>query len=162
MEWPINFTRGAGELTFDMSPDEALAAVPELGPPEKSLQRFDGSVREFRAPALPQLGYKEERLRDIGFDNAVPGLILDGLDVWQTEPEAIIAMLHKAEGGAFAGLGYLLFPKIGVNTEGFYALEKLRFRKLDETGTDPISLTVFKPGIFDDLMTEFTPWEWPR
>lgn len=161
MDWTIYPNVGLGPLRFGMSPEQARTAAPWLGVPHHVDQEFDGSVREARGVELPSIGYAGGRLIDVDCSAHVAGVTFEGVDVFATEPAHVLRRLYALNGGALAGLGSVLFLKLGINTGGFFDLDTGRFATLDPETKSYRTLAVFAPGMFDELATEMTPITFP-
>lgn len=161
MDWTIHPNLGLGPLRFGMTPEQVLAAAPGLGAPQQVDREWDGSVREARGVALPSIGYAEGRVLDIDCSAHVAGVTFEGMDVFAVEPARLLRRLFELNGGALAGLGSVLFLKLGINTGGFFDAEAGRFAMPDPTARSYRTLAVFAPGAFDDLAGEMAPITFP-
>jgi hypothetical protein len=117
--WEIIVGIGVGPLRFGMSPDQ-VAALPEMGPPDRARSAPGGGLIERRGPTRPVVSYRDAHLIDIDMEDVLP-VRLGTLDVFTTDPRAVMAALFEANGGAaLAGFGYIFFDRLGLNTEGFF------------------------------------------
>lgn len=153
--WTILPLSGIGPLRFGMAEAE-VAAMPEMGPPKTTQVNYDGTVQEFRELGHPMCDYLEGRLVTVAVDHHVPGLTFEGKDVFASGSRAFLLALQAANGGAEAGLGFVIFRRIGISTKGFYNDVAAQFFNPDFP-EGPRIVEVFIPGKYDDIAAEFSP-----
>lgn len=162
IDWTIVPNQGVGRLRFGMTPAEALAAMPEIGEPERTLTEFDGTLIEDRGTTLPKLAFADGRLRDVDFNGPVEGVRFEDLDIFAAPSEIVMQRLFARNGGALAGLGSVLFLTLGINTGAFFELETYTFSPEPAAPGVYRTLAVFAPGAFDDLLGDFKPLRLPQ
>lgn len=153
MTWMIEPLKGLGALRFGMTRDEVAALG--LGPVTALDKAFDGSMHEFRTMNVPVCAYRDDKLIALDTSWRVTGVTFRQNNVWATEPAIMLKILEAANGGAFEGLGSVIFPSIGVNTSGFFDPVRQTYRTLAATDRDSRGLGLFQFGEFDALMSSY-------
>lgn len=163
MRWQIEPLVGLGPLKLGMSRRQIGAILDPMHPVENFDDAYGGGKREFRGLEMPVVSYVGSEAAGFvatGFDTdwRVKAVALDTFDVYDHPSRDVLQFLeHKNGGGALAGLGFVLFPKLGINTNGFYDEKAQSFFDVRGGDQDERGLAVLRQGDADIMRAEFRP-----
>ncbi|MBL3571440.1 hypothetical protein BV509_07395 [Rhodovulum sulfidophilum] len=145
MFWTVHPGHGLGSLSFGMTPED-VKAQPGLGRPGHVYRGSRGRVMEYRGLAVPICEYGPGGLNCIIAGRKVAGVRLQGTNIFDTDPEAIVRLLESRLGPAQLCQEQLCFPKAGLLLGGFFDAHDKCFFRPDAEYHDERSVTIYMPG----------------
>lgn len=146
MNWDMRPLNGVGPLRFGMTPKEVGAVLDSTGAVSASVLEEGGFTREVRGPHLPICQYKNGKLFMVDTHVGVPQVNIYGEDVYSVDPQHLLQLLERQNGGAKAWYGFIVFNRIGVNTESFYSTKNKAFFQLDQDKQDDRGIALYQPS----------------
>ena len=153
MTWTVHPGQGLGPLQFGMSRN----ACADMPGPGRGMKTFTGSWREVREASLPILTFADDQLVEIEVLPEIQDVRFAGIDIFASDPVAVLREFYRANKGASAGTGSILFLGLGINTTAFIDLKTVRF----QSDPDERSITLFKRGQFDGLLSDYSDFRMP-
>jgi hypothetical protein len=163
--WELKPLIGVGPLHFGMSRDEVATLESELGPiyAEFTENGPDNEpiLQQARDMESPVLYFKNENLTGIQLDRYTKfNIVFGNTSVFGDLSRDTLFAFEKANGGAFYGLGAILFPKLSVSTNGFFiGNNKDSTPEFWEQASDnpPKVLNMEMEGAYERFLNKYTP-----
>ncbi|TCP43982.1 hypothetical protein [Rhodovulum marinum] len=145
MSWSIAPGQGVGELRLGMS-REAVEELPAMGRAQHVYRGSGGRQMEYRGLGLPICEYRDGALMRIVASRHVAGVRIDGMDVFASDPLALVKALETRFGAVTLCQEQLCFRAAGLILGGFYEPHDHRFFRPDIEYHDERSVTLYQPG----------------
>ena len=160
MRWQIEPLVGLGPLKFGMTRAEVGAILDPIHSVDDFSDDYLGGKREFRGLYVPVISYTGadvNRITATGFEVGwrVKEVYLDEFDIFEHPSKDVLQFLEHKSGAALAGLGFVLFDPLGINTSGFFDEKQGSFFDVRGGEQDERNLALFPKGAFDSLLGQF-------
>lgn len=155
MKWDVKSFVGAGPISFGMSPQAVGGILDQVFPNKRSLNNWDGSIRESRSLDCPIFQYERNALNHIDIAYDVPEVSFHGLDVFNVGSAHFLRKMYDQAKVAYVGIGLVIFPTIGINSSGFFGEKTISIIDRGPDRQDNRGIGVFEKGAFDAYLPDY-------